>query len=314
MPDKCPARWRDIMFTLTSLRSDRFSWPAALSLALASELSYQDKAAVERVATTGWGFEVCEFLSVADTQAFIAQASGVAMVAFRGSESLGDWLANLKVLSTEGSHGGVHKGFFEAYRLVHAAVERTLLAGGSASRNIWLTGHSLGGALATIAAAELQEGIKFAGIHTFGQPRVGFQKFGQYIHQRSGERFVRFVNNDDLVTRVPPGYEHVGRLIHFDPSGQVEDGAGAAELKEPPPLTPAEFEAVKQEIRAIEADLGGAGALSDETLDATAEGLIPGLRDHKIAHYIAFIRARAGVSSGASASTYAPTRGERPGN
>jgi hypothetical protein len=76
-------------------------------------------------------------------------------------------------------------------------------------RRVWITGHSLGGALATLAADRvIRAGIlkpsDIGGVFTFGQPRVGNGPFarGYPLH----DRHFRFVNGNDVVTRVPPRY------------------------------------------------------------------------------------------------------------
>ena len=79
------------------------------------------------------------------------------------------------------------------------------------TQRIWLTGHSLGGALATLAAAHLgPETIQ--GLYTFGCPRVGDAPFASVLPAQS---YVRFVHRDDWVPTVPPGilgYVHAGAL------------------------------------------------------------------------------------------------------
>jgi triacylglycerol lipase len=96
------------------------------------------------------------------------------------------------------------------------------------SPTLWLTGHSLGGALAVLAGAAFSMWSdapirSVNGIYTFGQPRVGLYKFcGNYDHLLSRKTF-RFVNNQDLVPRVPFrgwDYADLGQMIHFDSSGQ----------------------------------------------------------------------------------------------
>lgn len=56
---------------------------------------------------------------------------------------------------------------------------------------------------------------------TFGQPAVGRGAFRMFFVQHYSRKFIRFVNDDDSLSRVPPGYQHVGRLLHFDPLGNL---------------------------------------------------------------------------------------------
>src|SRR5205823_5194218 len=108
-------------------------------------------------------------------------------------------------------YGPVHRGFYYAFADVQALLERRL--DDFADRQVLLTGHSLGGALAGIAAAEWQATRAIKGIYTFGQPAVGFDRYRAFMGEHYGDCYFRFVNEDDIVPRVPPGYMHVGHLI-----------------------------------------------------------------------------------------------------
>lgn len=281
------------MFSLPSLRNDPFSWQTALSLALASKLAYESSSTIENVTTSGWGFTEYQPLDHGDTQGFIAKADGVVLIAFRGTESLGDWIDNLDVLPAARPYGNVHSGFMEAFRRVERDIRVALPTGTVAGRKVWLTGHSLGGALATITAAEFGSALPVTGIYTYGQPRLGNSAVRGFFKLHHPDRFMRFVNDDDVVPRVPPGYQHVGRLIHFDSSGNVQQPTTEAEAEaiEPAPLTEEEFKRLQSEIRKVKAELRAkARSEREAVLDATVEGLFPSLSDHRLDRYIAVIR------------------------
>jgi len=94
----------------------------------------------------------------------------------------------------------------------------------SPGRAVWFCGHSLGAALATLAADRYAH---TQGICTFGSPRVGDDIFASAWTAAFQGRSMRFVNNHDIVTHVPPpilGYRHVDprRLIARD--GVISDG------------------------------------------------------------------------------------------
>ena len=98
----------------------------------------------------------------------------------------------------------------------------------NSAQPLWITGHSLGGALATLAAARfaLEMDKPVRGIYTFGQPRVGDREFARIFDAELKQRFFRFVNNSDIVTRIPTRelfFSHVGSLRFFDSNGDIFD-------------------------------------------------------------------------------------------
>jgi pimeloyl-ACP methyl ester carboxylesterase len=308
------------MFSVESLRSDQFSWNAALSLAVASNLAYERQDILESVVTQSWGFDNHTAFDRGDTQGFVACSPDVILIAFRGTESVGDWIGNLDVFPTLRSYGFVHSGFLSAYLLVEPDIRRALAsAAPTQGTKIWLTGHSLGGALAAIAAAELQSSCAVTGIHTYGQPRTGNSQLRDFIATHYKDRFFRFVNDDDVVTRVPPGYQHLGKLIHFDASGNLHRPGTEAEAAtvESPPMTEEEYRELQIKVQRAKAKLRaqeGAeiadvvpsekalrGLTPEEVaelplrarraaLDASVEGQVLGFSDHSLARYIALIQ------------------------
>ena len=88
-----------------------------------------------------------------------------------------------------------------------------------------ITGHSLGGALALIAACRLkiETGVS-ALMYTFGQPLVGFEDFAGRFPQEMPERLYRVINRQDIITAVPPteiGYRHTGRPKRLSDDGII---------------------------------------------------------------------------------------------
>lgn len=290
-------------FSIASLAEARFIWPAALSLALASRLAYEATAAVEATAGGVWGFKQCQFIEADDTQCFVASTPQTILISFRGTENVGDWLADLDVLSRTRPYGMVHRGFLAAFQ----AVETQLLEAIAAlpNRTLLLTGHSLGGALATLAAAEWHDRFPAKWIITFGQPAVGKGAFTQFMQPQT-DSFIRFVNDNDIVTRVPPTYQHVGRLMHFNAAGNVppelESPAGAmAQAKqeaidEARMLSEAEFDRMRAQLLEVRSRRRAAGL---ESLDGpVVEGFWPSFRDHSLDNYISKIARLAMVIAG----------------
>jgi triacylglycerol lipase len=98
-------------------------------------------------------------------------------------------------------------------------------------RLLHVTGHSLGGALATLAALRLQKERLYPvqTVYTYGSPRAGDSDFALAFDALLGTRCHRVVNNEDLVTRVPMrsmGYKHIGQIAYIDERGVLRFDVG----------------------------------------------------------------------------------------
>lgn len=158
------------------------------------------------------------------TQGYLAWNSDAIWVVFRGTEPLNptDWMTDLNYKLIDSGQGGqVHRGFKAALDEVWLKISlriRALSAFGQ--RKVWFTGHSLGSALALIAADRWGSSARMI---SFGSPRVGDRNFYRdFVPQCS-----RFVNNLDIITHIPPHksflgeFYHVGELIQFDADGNM---------------------------------------------------------------------------------------------
>ena len=168
---------------------------------------------------------------IADTQAFLTRMTAVdrapmLVLAFRGTEPKKptDIKTDLKakpiVLGNLGGPGGsifvkpgevnethrtwpkvkVHPGFWQAFEAVRQPLTKILDEPEYRDLPLYITGHSLGGALAVVATYVLEDD-RIAACYTFGGPRVGNLQFGQRIKPP----VYRVVNASDIVARVPPG-------------------------------------------------------------------------------------------------------------
>lgn len=288
-------------FRMDSLTSERFDWSAALSLALASQLSYESAGPTHEIAVDQWGFLSCDFFEVDDTQCFVAKSADVVVVSFRGTESLADWIANLNVVGSTRSYGIVHRGFHGGFRAVEPQLRNALANLGT--RKLLLTGHSLGGALATIAASEWYNDIPVSWIYTYGQPAVGKGRFSPVFAQRYSGKLFRFVNNNDIVPRVPPTFDHIGTLYHFDARGVLrprleavaQDAINVATGGSEPMLTESEFDQLRAQVLQARAQtrlLRPGGSTGPVLEGRLPEWLIPGSSDHRLDEYINRIAAQ----------------------
>jgi V8-like Glu-specific endopeptidase len=227
-------------FRIDSLLQDSFTWQTALSLGLASELAYNPPAAV-RSQALAWGFRDCAFVEARAAQGFVASSAEVVLVSFRGTESTSDWLSNLQVRpQTVAGLGRVHAGFWGQFTALQAQLESRLAMRQGVP--LVVTGHSLGGAIAVLAAITWAASHSLRALYTYGQPAVAQGEAVTAISTALAGRYHRLVNDADIVPRVPPGYRHTGQLLHFNNEGKVTSPAAPREASASRPLESAPLE------------------------------------------------------------------------
>jgi hypothetical protein len=181
-------------------------------LSNAAHLAYYDSGGIGRE-LQAVGLRLVKFFDQESTQAFLAASDNFSILAFRGTEcdQLADVLTDADLRLTLFPRGGkVHQGFFEALNLLWDEINWSIEELGLPT---WYTGHSLGAALATLAAACREP----AALYTFGSPRVGDAEFVQLLNNA---RVYRAVDCTDMAAYLPPRikYRHVGEQ-HFITSG-----------------------------------------------------------------------------------------------
>jgi hypothetical protein len=231
---------------------------------------------------TEWGMWGVEFVENRDQHVMAAVIWGrdLVLVVFRGSEShttthcflqvfdfgvcagySTNWLTNLSYRPMQprpawGEGVAVHPGFVGALDLVHAGIRDRVAEVLTSERRLFVAGHSLGGALATLFAFRVaaEDGLPVQGVYTFGAPRVGNVPFAVRYERLVGARTHRWQNRSDPAPAVPPGqpfnlaiqplrdavggrtglvgdvadevgeatYRHVGRLHYLPRTGPAE--------------------------------------------------------------------------------------------
>ena len=169
------------------------------------------------------GYDNWAWFDTDGTQAFTCRKhkSTEIFIVFRGTEpdQAKDILADAKAWRKPAREKGlVHFGFAQALDKVYDNIVHWIDEQKLDDATITCTGHSLGAALATIMASRLDANE----LYTFGSPRVGDRHFVKEMSTDKIKHY-RFVNNNDIVTRVPPPllYRHHGELVYINHYGNV---------------------------------------------------------------------------------------------
>jgi predicted lipase len=169
-----------------------------------------------------------QFFRIEETEALITYNDSALILSFRGTSSVQDFLtdAKIKLIEDPSGNGRVHEGFEAGLDKIWKEI-RYVIGRKRQNRTIWITGHSLGGALAVTVAArlEFEKNQPINGLYTFGQPRVGDPAFVEACGKKFGDRYFRFVHNKDIVPRVPTrmmGFAHTGIFKYINAAEQLD--------------------------------------------------------------------------------------------
>lgn len=181
---------------------------------------------------------------------FLLASETQSLLVFRGTQQVSDWLANLTVIQepfpdpslddedgddaederedaaeteTTPPYGLVHSGFWGYYQQMHDPHPREVMAELDPSLPCLVSGHSLGGAIATLAAFDLA--LRYPALrpqlqlYTYASPRVGDATFAN-THSQLLPNSYRVVNLADPIPLVPPSdlngiYTHLGQEWAF---------------------------------------------------------------------------------------------------
>ncbi len=237
--------------TVLDTVSDGFSMATARALAWASQLANEtdDPAKLARI-LTDWGWarrrdvagRMGGVLPLTSARGFVAEQRGMCVIAFAGTEptNIADWIVDLSLRKTA---DGIHAGFASG---VDAAWNSLVAPLADLSGPVVLAGHSLGGALAVVAAFRLvQDGVlppdRLRGVYTFGMPRAGDGRFAErYRALGLAARTFRIVHGADIVASLPPAetpfaFRHVGARLSCAHGAAFRAEDLIADALEPPP-------------------------------------------------------------------------------
>ncbi len=258
-------------------------------------------------------------LPLASTHCFVARHPKAVIVAFAGTDpvSLANWISDFDAHLDEGA--GTAEGYRVAVDVVWPDLKRLLGKCVPAGGKIFVTGHSLGGALAALTAerinteliaehidTELRGDEEVEAVYTFGMPRAGSQAFADLYNGHLGQRTYRLVHGDDIVPTVAPSelqFRHLGRFLRCPRQGKFDSAKLANDVSSDEP--PFVAGAAKSFMEHLHGPLSAVGAALEQIKLAAALGaganlpnmrndpggiiielLPPRLRDHMPDRYI----------------------------
>jgi|LauGreDrversion4_2_1035121.scaffolds.fasta_scaffold09051_8 hypothetical protein len=140
---------------------------------------------------------------VAATAANIIQSRDFCIVVFKGTDNVFDMVADINFFPKSTPVGVVHRGFYNIFEKIYPDLKKHL---DNITKKIFLTGHSLGAALAVLCSAHFRH--KNPLLITFGSPRVGAKSFIDYVSK--DVEHIRWENTNDIVCYYPFFYRHFG--------------------------------------------------------------------------------------------------------
>ncbi|HJD59410.1 MAG TPA: ankyrin repeat domain-containing protein, partial [Rickettsia endosymbiont of Omalisus fontisbellaquei] len=226
---------------------NKFSIDTAKKLGAVVQLAYESKKKIEEV-SKDWGFEECYVRQSDLFKSVVMCNEEKIIIAFRGTYHNQNWLSNIHALKTtikiKEQDITVHTGFHEALmthwdrendneKPLKEIIKKYL--NDYPKAKIYITGHSLGGAMASIAYCKLLElGTKIGkpieidnvSLYTYGQPLWMTANSEAIVKELFKGNYYRIANYQDLVPTVPPeslGYKHLGELYYLHKDGRMID-------------------------------------------------------------------------------------------
>jgi len=210
---------------------NEFSYDNALLFAQLAQHAYLDEKQFKAQAKL-MGFNKVVFFNKDGAQAYGLSKDKQIILAFRGTEptQMNDLAADAKAfhVKNELGVGRVHKGFKNEVDDIWVDIEAWLDK--QKFDQAFTCGHSLGGAMSTIAASRLPKGTI---CYNYGSPRVGTPGWVKQFNK--DYTLYRFVNNNDAVPRVPFAlmyYKHAGTLHYINTYGNIRNATAWQRFKD----------------------------------------------------------------------------------
>jgi triacylglycerol lipase len=242
-----PSEYSDTAFAAFDPAAGEFTIGNARALMWLSQLAYETgrPATIAEVGPK-WGFAgITPFVrrkdgltASFDTCGLIAERGNAIILAFAGTDP-GAW----ETLATDfnirpRADTDTHIGFQTALDAVQPEIRQAMDRSRQANKPLFITGHSLGAALAGLAARFCDiNGSRPKAVYGYGMPRAGGARFQADYNGTLGQVTFRLVHGLDIVARVPPsgiGFRHVGRVLQCDRGAKFDPTQLSATVSDNP--------------------------------------------------------------------------------
>jgi triacylglycerol lipase len=189
-----------------------------------------------------------------DTTGLLGERNDAIVLVFAGTDP-GVW----QTVATDGQallspDTDTHMGFQNAIIAAQAAIQEAITKSQQTGKPLWIAGHSLGAALAALAAqfaASVDHPAK--AVYLFGMPRTGGVRFQAAYdgNAKLGLVSYRFVHGHDVVARVPPsvnGYRHIGRALQCNNGDKFDPTTPLSAIGSDEPSAPGDLQALQSDV------------------------------------------------------------------
>lgn len=205
----------------------RIQWAAVYTLAALAEIAYAN-AEEQQKRAKAIGAITVQPLAFGSSEGFVASDDRTVVISFRGTQGIRDIVTDTLGFPAFMRGGVVHHGFSRAIGSIYkSAIEAAKKQGAldeKPNKTVWVTGHSLGGAIACGFSMEASKEKKLDvdGIVTFGQPLVMSTSLCQFMLDQYGSRYLRVVNGVDPITTLVNLYRHAGARAQIHDDGEYD--------------------------------------------------------------------------------------------
>jgi triacylglycerol lipase len=296
-PEDVYTRWRPRKI------GSSFDLDTAATLGWAAQLAYEFRDhEKQKNILKAWGWTLHDFcagristaLPLTSSNGYVAESAGVRILAFSGTDpvSLSDWIVDFNFHKDP---AGLHDGFKDGVGAVWDAI--LPLLGPAATDRLVICGHSLGAALAAVAAYRLiDERVvgpdRLLGVYAYGMPRCGNGQFADAYRAIAdgalARKTFRTINGDDIVPLVPPtespfNYCHVGSSLTCAHGARFD---AAALIANPPDPAPSSRSGVLDALKDLLHRQASPGFPGDRLAAVVIDALPPAIRDHLMDRYL----------------------------